>query len=107
MVRIVLILGLFFACVQQGLALGKVDVSVASTPVVLMSNEVAVSADVPECCEAAQSTETKSSRCISDCKAVIATASVVPLKTTQDLDGNPDVGRSSVTERLEPRPPRS
>lgn len=107
MVRIVLILGLLFACVQQGLALGKVDVSVSTDPVVMTNSASAVSADVPECCETAQPTETKSSRCISDCKAVIATTSVVPLKTTQDLDGNPDAGRSSVTERLEPRPPKS
>lgn len=107
MVRIALILGLLFACVQQGLALGKVDLSVGGSPVVVTSNEFAVSADAPECCEATQSTETKSSRCISDCKAVIATASVVPLKAAQEPDGNPDAGRSSVAERLEPRPPKS
>jgi hypothetical protein len=107
MVRIVLILGLFFACVQQGLALGKVDLSVTADPLVMTGTGFAVSSDAVECCEGTQTTETKSSRCISDCKAVIATASIVPPKTSQEPDGNPVSGHSSIIERLEPRPPKS
>ena len=106
MFRILLIIGLLFASASQGFA-HKVKLSVDESSVPTTLNSLSAELVAPECCKDQVAVPAKPSHCKSDCKGVIADVSAVPFKTTRALDGVPISFTRSVTDLLEPGPPKS
>lgn len=108
MFRVLLIIGLLIAGVQQGFARGAVDVSKDDIPtIVSLDHAVAqLTAGVPD--EEQSLAETKPSFCKnSECKAVMASASAVSLAGQDHPDWIAPGHQASVQKRLEPKPPNS
>lgn len=108
MFRILIIVGLLLAGLQQSLARGNVELSetdAAIGVVLLQDGDLMESGALGE--EPATADSTPSYCKSSDCKAVIGTAFLGSFKTAVTPDTLRPVRRSSVTGRLEPRPPNS
>ncbi|WFE91483.1 hypothetical protein K1718_09020 [Roseibium porphyridii] len=108
MFRILLIVGLLLAGAQQSLARGNVDLYQAAPEAIAVY--VVDEADLldDECCEDKAVTDTKPTYCkSSDCKAVIGSGLLETFETRERLDTTRPLRRSSVSGRLEPRPPNT
>ena len=109
MFRVLLIVGLLFAGAHQGLARGDIELAGTEAPVFMTMDQAVAQLQTVDCCSEAPVSETKSTHCksSSECKAVISTAYLVPFKAGHHPDFVSAINRSSVAERLEPRPPNS
>ncbi|WP_298822861.1 hypothetical protein [uncultured Roseibium sp.] len=108
MFRILLIVGLLLAGAQQSLARGNVDLYQAAPEAisVYVVGEAAQLED--ECCEDKAVADTKPTYCkSSDCKAVMGSGLLETFETRERLDTTRPLRRSSVSGRLEPRPPNT
>lgn len=108
MFRILLIVGLLIAGMQQGIARGAVDVSATSVSGAISMDEAIAQLQEAGFEEEEQVGESKPSFCKnSECKAVMAGGSFV----SRDGQDHPDWvsvrHHTSVPERLEPKPPNS
>ncbi|WP_434050674.1 MAG: hypothetical protein RDA78_15210 [Roseibium sp.] len=108
MFRVLLIIGLLVAGVQQGFARGAVDVSKDELQTVVSMDEAVAQLTAGEPDDEQSVAETKPSFCKnSECKAVMASASPV----SRAGQGHPDWiapgHQASVQKRLEPKPPNS
>jgi hypothetical protein len=106
MFRILLIIGLLFAGATQGFA-RKVDVAVDDVPSYLSLDQVVAELRVANCCDETVVLQAKSTYCKSDCKGVIASLLAVPHNSVQVPDGLVSTRQSSVSDYLEPGPPKS
>jgi hypothetical protein len=108
MFRILLIVGLLLSGAHQSLARGNVELSYDDAAI-FVTMDLAVQAVLSERYgEEQPASETNPSYCkSSDCKAVIAGASSTPFRLLQEPDWGAELGRLSVPQRLEPRPPNS
>lgn len=108
MFRILLIVGLLLAGAHQSLARGNVELSHDDVTVYL-SMDLALQGFLEvETGEEQSASDTNPSYCkSSDCKAVIASAMAAPFQLLQEPDWSRELGRLSIPQRLEPRPPNS
>lgn len=106
MFRILIIIGLLFASASQGFA-RKVDFAIADVPTYVTIDQVIAELRAPDCCEAEPVLQAKSTYCKSDCKGVIGSLLDVPLKAAQAPDGMQSKRHSSISDYLEPGPPKS
>jgi hypothetical protein len=108
MFRILIIVGLLLSGTHQSLARGNVELS-HDEAVVFVTMDLAVQAVLTgEPVQEQPATENNPSYCkSSDCKAVIAGANSTPFRLLQEPDWGAELGRLSVPQRLEPRPPNS
>lgn len=108
MFRILLIVGLLLAGVQQSLARGNVDLTDTGSEIIQLLSEADVTAGALETSEEPVKADTTPSYCkSSDCKAVIGSAYLGSFKTRESPDIVRPIRRSSIAPRLEPRPPNT
>ncbi|MET1411857.1 hypothetical protein ABVF61_06300 [Roseibium sp. HPY-6] len=108
MFRILLIVGLLIAGVQQGFARGTVDVSETETQVIMSMDQAVSQLSEDACCDEQPVAETKPSFCKnSECKAVMASVLSVSLKEQDHPDWVTHRSQASAQKRLEPKPPNS
>ncbi|MEP2704215.1 MAG: hypothetical protein ABJQ71_07320 [Roseibium sp.] len=105
MFRILIIIGLLFATASQGFA-RKVDVSVADPTEQVIATTLLGELAAPTCCDEKPVIESKSTYCKSDCKGVISTGLIVPLKASQVPDGASHSVRHSIIGYVEHGPPK-
>lgn len=111
MFRILIIVGLLLAGLQQSLARGNVELPETETGVVHLQGTGVQGLDGVEAGQPAEepgTADTAPSYCkSSDCKAVIGTAFLEAFNAAETPDTIRPIRRSSVATRLEPRPPNS
>lgn len=108
MFRVLLIIGLLVAGVQQGFARGAADVSKDDLQTIVSMDQAVAELMASEPDEEQAVTETKPSFCKnSECKAVMASASAVSLSGQDHPDWIAPGHQASVQKRLEPKPPNS
>jgi len=108
MFRVLLIVGLLIAGVQQGFARGAVDVSKDALQVIVSMDQAVAQLTAGEPDDEQSVAETKPSFCKnSECKAVMASASSVSLAGQDHPDWIAPGHQASVQKRLEPKPPNS
>jgi hypothetical protein len=109
MFRILLIVGFLFAGAHQSLARGDIELTGAEASVFVTMDQAMAQLQQPDCCGEQPAAKTKSTHCksSSECKAVIATALLVPFTDEDHPDWKLTHNRNSIAERLEPRPPNS
>ncbi|MEP3049228.1 MAG: hypothetical protein ABJL55_19905 [Roseibium sp.] len=106
MFRILIIIGLLFASASQGFA-RKVDVVVDDPAKLVITPTFSDELAAPRCCDEKPVVESKSTYCKSDCKGVISSGLIVPLRSPQAPDDVSSSVRHSVVGHVEHGPPKS